>query len=171
MTAVSPQPTLAQVSKITRRNPMPVEDNKAVVQAIYDHFNRHDLDRTVTLVTPDFELIDFAMGQTFHGPDGFRQWLQGHLTPLPDARVEVVSIVAEGDWVATEHIGRGTHDGPLMTHAGEVPPTGRSVELKVAEFFELRKGKVQRMRAYFDQGAIMREFGLTEAAEPAHVKA
>jgi hypothetical protein len=41
----------------------------------------------------------------------------------------------------------------------------------VAEFFELRNGKVQRMRAYFDQGAVTREFGLTEAAEPAHVKA
>ena len=114
---------------------MSVEDNKAVVQAIYDHFNRHDLDRTVALVASDFELMDFAMGQTFRGPKGFRQWLQGHLTPLPDARVEVVSILAEGDWVATEHIGRGTHDGPLMTPAGEVPPTGRSVELKVAEFF------------------------------------
>ena len=93
----------------------------------------------------------------------------GELVALSDARVEVVSIVAEGDWVATEHIGRGTHDGPLMTPAGEVPPTRRSVELKAAEFFELRNGKVQRMRAYFDQGAVMREFGLTEAVEPAHV--
>lgn len=142
---------------------MSIDDNKAVVQAIYDHFNRHDLDGAVSLVTADFELIDFAMGTTFRGPDGFRDWLQGHLTPLPDACVQVVSIVAEADWVATEHIGRGTHDGPLMTPAGEVPATHRSIELKVAEFFELRTGKVWRMRAYFDQGAVLREFGLTAA--------
>jgi predicted ester cyclase len=58
-----------------------------------------------------------------------------------------------------------------MTPAGEVPPTGRSIELKVAEFFELRNGKVRRIRTYFDQGAVMREFGLTEATEPAHAKA
>ena len=147
---------------------MSIEDNKAVVQAIYDHFNRHDLERAVSLVTGDFELIDLAMGQTFNGPEGFRHWLQGHLTPLPDAQVEVVSIVAEGDWVATEHIGRGTHDGPLMTPAGEVPPTHRSIELKVAEFYELHNGKVRRMRTYFDQGAVMREFGLSPSgAEPA----
>jgi hypothetical protein len=53
--------------------------------------NSHDLDRTVAMVGADFELVDAARRQTFRGPDGCRQWLQGGLTAAPDATAESTS--------------------------------------------------------------------------------
>lgn len=135
------------------------QDNVAIVQSIYDAFNAGDLDRAASVVAEDFELVDIAAGQSFHGPDGFRQWMQGHKTAGPDARVEVTNVVAAGDWVVAEHIGRFTNTGPLMSPAGSLPPTGRKVELQVAELFRLKDGKVTLMRAYLDSATIMRQLG------------
>ena len=88
------------------------QDSSAVVRSLFEAFNDDDIDRAVDLVSTSFELVDFAAGQTFHGPEGCRQWLQAFRTALPDAQTELVQVFAEGERVATEHIGRGIHRGP-----------------------------------------------------------
>ena len=70
------------------------------------------------------------------------------------------SSFAEGDRVASEHIGRGTHTGPLQTTTAEIPATGRKVELRIAEFYEMRGGKIIRLHAYYDTANMMRQFCL-----------
>ena len=104
------------------------------------------------------------MGINFHGPEGIKQWLTTWLTAAPNARTELSTVLADGDWVATEHVGRGTHSGPLLTPGGEVPATGRAIELRFCELFEVREGKVVRLRAYWDQMTFLRQLGLLPAA-------
>ncbi len=101
-----------------------------------------------------------AAGQTLHGPEGCRQWLATFRTALPDARVELTNVLVDGDRVATEHVGRGTHRGPFVTPAGPIPPTGRPVELRIAEMYQVRAGKIRYLRAYYDSATLMRQLGL-----------
>jgi steroid delta-isomerase-like uncharacterized protein len=136
------------------------EDNIAVVRSLFDAFNRGDLDRAAALVSDDFELIDVPSGETFHGPDGCRRWLGTFRAALPDATTEIVTAFGEGNLVATEHIGRGTHTGPFATPAGAIPPTGRQIELRIGEIYELAGGKITRLSAYYDSSTIMRQLGL-----------
>jgi steroid delta-isomerase-like uncharacterized protein len=135
-------------------------DNASVVRALFDAFNEGSLDRTRDMVTEDFELFDVAAGQTLHGPDGCRQWLATFRTALPDARTELINMLVDGDRVATEHVGRGTHRGPFVTPAGTIPPTGRPMELRIAEMYRVRAGKIGYLRAYYDSTTIMRQLGL-----------
>lgn len=135
-------------------------DNTAVVRSLFEAFNDGDLDRAAGLVSDDFELVDVATGLTFQGPEGCRAWLQTFLTALPDARTEIVNVFAEADRVATEHVGRGTQTGPLVTPGGTIPATGRNVELRIAEIYELRDGKITRLYAYYDGATLMRQLGL-----------
>lgn len=137
-----------------------MEEDRAVVRSLFDAFNDGDLDRAVAVVSEDFELVDIAAGRTFDGPEGCRRWLDTFRTALPDARTELVTVVAEGSRVATEHIGRGTHKGPFVTPSGTIPATGRSVELRIAELYELREGKIRRLHAYYDSATMMRQLGL-----------
>jgi steroid delta-isomerase-like uncharacterized protein len=137
-----------------------VQANVAVVRDIYDRFNRRDLDGALAHLGDDFEMLDVPMGLTLRGPEGFRQWLEPFLAAMPDSSTEITNVVAAGDWIATEHTGRGTHTGPLMTPNGEVPPTGRPMELKFAELFRLRDGKVVEFRAYYDSATLLRQLGL-----------
>ncbi len=136
-------------------------DNAAIVRDLYDAFNNHDLDRVAAMVTQNFELVDFAADdQTFRGPEGLRQWLQIFLTAAPDAKVEVTNVVAAGDWVFTEHTGRGTHKGPLVGPSGTIPPTGRKIELPIGELVRVENGKIALIHAYYDGATLMRQLGV-----------
>lgn len=129
--------------------------------ALYERFNARDLAGMFDLVADDFVLEDVAPGLTFEGKDGFREWLETFVTAMPDSSTEVTPLVDGGDWVATEHTGRGPHTGPLATPAGEIPATGRSVELRFGEFFRLRDGKIVLMRAYWDSATLFRQIGVS----------
>ena len=136
------------------------QDEAGVVRALFDAFNEGELDKAAATVSDDFELVDMAAGQTFRGPAGCREWLSTFRTAMPDAQTKLVNILTDGTRVATEHIGSGTHDGPFITPAGTIPATGRSVELRFAELYEVREGKITYLRAYYDSATLMRQFGL-----------
>ena len=142
---------------------MEPQDSAAVVRNVFDAFNDHDLDRIATMVSEDFELVDFAAdGQAFRGPEGFSQWHQIFLTAVPDATVELTNVVEAGEegWVFAEFVGRGTHRGPLVGPSGTIPPTGRKLELPIGELLRVENGKVALIHAYYDGAAIMRQLGV-----------
>ncbi len=134
--------------------------NVATVLALFDSFNRGDLDHVRTLLDPEPILVDLALGQTFAGQEGFLGWLRTFSVALPDAQTRVTRVIEQGDWVATEHLGGGTHTGPLATPLGEIPPTGRAIALEIAEHYRLRDGKIAEMRAYWDIATLLRQIGV-----------
>jgi steroid delta-isomerase-like uncharacterized protein len=134
-------------------------ENVAVVRSIYEAFNSRDMDTLFAALAPDFSLLDVPSGQTFTGAEGFMAWVQPFAVSAPDSMTEVTHLIADGDWVFTEHTGRGTHTGPLATATGEIAPTGRSFALYFAEVFHVRDGKVDQMRAYYDFGSLVRQLG------------
>ena len=50
--------------------------------------------------------------------------------------------VADGDRVFGHLRQRGTHTGPLVTPAGEVPPTGKSVDFNEMAIVRIVDGKI-----------------------------
>jgi predicted ester cyclase len=56
-----------------------------------------------------------------------------------------------------EHVGRYTPTCPLLSPAGEIPPTGRLVELRFAEIYQVKEGKLREMRAYYDSASMLRQ--------------
>ena len=139
---------------------MSTEQNEATVLAVYSGFNAQDWTGLLDLVTEDFELEDVALGMSWQGKEGWREWLAAWAVSLPDAMTRVDSITTQGDRVVTEHTGGGTHTGPLQTPAGTIPATGKTVQLRFAEVFEMRGGKIKTMRAYWDTATLMRQLGL-----------
>lgn len=139
---------------------MSVEQNIAAVRALYEGFNTGNVPLILSQLTEDSELVDTSMGRSWHGHQGWGEWLQIWATSMPDTQAHVKTIIAEGDMVAVEHVGGGTHTGPLSTPAGVIPPTGKTIELKFSEIFEMRDGKIRVMRAYWDTGTLMRQLGM-----------
>ena len=163
-----PQGIMVLRSRWSRRAqelPTSAQDSATITQTVYDAFNRRDFDQGAALVAEDFEWVNRPLGQTFRGPTGYRQFLQRRVTAFPDARIEITNRVAAGDWVATEFTLRGTHTGPLTGPAGQIPPTGRSVEVPVCEVIQVQKGKLVRARPYFDAATMMRQLGLLPEPE------
>ena len=129
---------------------MSTQDNAATARALLDLYNSRDFDRLTSLVTEDLELMNVPTRDIFRGPEGYRQMLQAWTAAMPDVVVEVDNLIAAGDWVTVECIGRGTVTGGLTMPSGQMPPTGRQVEDRFCLVLHFRDGKIDRSRGYFD---------------------
>ena len=143
-------------------------DNAALVRAVYEAFNEHDLRPAGVLAVEDVELVEVPTARTLRGPEGFKEGMRAWIRACSDAIVEVVEMFAgEGDTVTTEFVGRGTHDGPMASPRGEIPPTGRSLELRFCELYRMRDGKIASARLYYDAATLLGQLGLMPQPEGA----
>lgn len=142
---------------------MSAQENATNARALNDAFNARDWEAAMALSTADVEVINVATGETLHGPQGLRQFLQGWATAFPDSTVETTRVVANEQGAAMEFTGRGTQTGPLRGPMGEIPPTGKSVTVLFAQVIEMRQGKVARARLYFDAMGMLVQLGVIPA--------
>ena len=136
-------------------------DNANFARSLYDAFNNRDLDHLSEAMAPEGVITMVGSGQTFRGPDGARQYNTMWETAFPDGRVTVDRVIAQDDYAVVEFTGRGTHTGTLTTAAGDIRATGRSVTLQLIDVLEIRDGKVQAQRSYFDSGSLMAQLGVS----------
>jgi steroid delta-isomerase-like uncharacterized protein len=139
---------------------MSAQDNAVLARRIYQLFSDDKLDQVLELVSADAETVLIPFGQTFHGRDGFRQFMQGFKGAFPDIRITITNQVATEESVVSEFTARGTHTGPLLTPAGEIPPTGRTVDFIVCEVWRIKHGQVASLHNYQDAASLMRQLGL-----------
>ncbi|MBV8369415.1 MAG: nuclear transport factor 2 family protein [Candidatus Eremiobacteraeota bacterium] len=138
---------------------MPAEQsaNEQTVRRIYDAFNARDIGLLASLFANDCTTTDMGTGRTYTGFAGFMEWVKPFADALPDSTATPVFVIEAGDWIATEHVGRGTQTGTFVTPDGDVPASNRPIEIKFAEFFRLHDGKVAEFRAYWDSGSVVRQ--------------
>ncbi len=69
-------------------------------------------------------------------------------------------VVSTGDVVAGEGAWIATYTGPLVTPGGEVPATGRTINLPFAATMRVAGDHVASMHVYFDQLSFLGQLGL-----------
>ena len=139
---------------------MSAQDNAALAQKVYQLFSNNQFDQVLALATEDIEVVLNPFGQTFHGREGFSNFMQGFKGAFPDLQIDITHQVATENEVVNEFKARGTQTDPMMTPAGEIPPTGRTVEFIVCEVWSVKNGKIASLHNYQDAASIMRQLGL-----------
>jgi len=137
----------------------------ALVQIGYDAYNDHSFDahwleRAAAPIAEECEVVDIPTGTTLRGPEGFKQFLLGFSTALPDSRVEVTNLSTTEDGAVVEFVGRGTHTGPLHTPSGDIPPTGRFIEVHFCDVYKIKDGKIVRHSTYYDALSLLQQLGV-----------
>jgi steroid delta-isomerase-like uncharacterized protein len=133
-----------------------LEANKDLIRTYVETiFNQKQVDRADELVAPDF--IDHAAlpGQA-PGLEGAKQKWAMYLAGLPDLRVTIEELVAEGDKVGVRRSYAGTHRGELLG----VPPTGKQVRIGGISIFRLAGGKIAEHWEQLDRLALMQQLGV-----------
>jgi steroid delta-isomerase-like uncharacterized protein len=118
----------------------------------------HDWDTTLsTFDHPHYEL--FGSGQVFDGRDAVLQYFINSRLAFPDQANEPIKLRAMEDAVLAEFWLTGTHKGAIKTPMGELPPTGKTIRVRMAAVFEFSPGsaKIVCERVYFDSGEILRQ--------------
>jgi len=134
---------------------MSLEDNKEVIRAYVETiFNQKQVDRAGELVAPDY--VDHAAlpGQA-PGLEGVKPKWAMYLA-IPDLRVTIEELVAEGDKVAVRRSYAGTHRGELLG----IPPTGKQVQIGGISIFRLAQGKIAEHWEQLDRLALMQQLGV-----------
>jgi predicted ester cyclase len=112
-------------------------DNKVVQRRIIDEvINRKNLDLADELFSEGHELHPQAPGAG-RGPDGMKRAFAGLREEFPDVRVEIASIVAEGDMVAVRLTFTGTHAPTGKRPTWPETVFGRFSEGKAVESWEV----------------------------------
>jgi predicted ester cyclase len=142
---------------------MATTDSASIVRTIHEAFNDKDFDRLASCADRAAMMRNVPFGADL----GFREYAESWARAFPDGKIEVRTLVAQGDQVIAELIGRGTHTGPLAGPGGTISATGRRVELPCVEIYRCRNGKIVEGRAYFDAAHLMAQLGLGAGAGPA----
>ena len=131
---------------------------RELVEQYFKAVNAADLEAMRALLTPDAEFA--APGPVAGGPDMVVAWMGPFLGAFPGIDHQIVNLVESGDDVATEITVKGTHAKPMVTPQGELPPTGKSIDLKAVNVMRVRDGQIASLRIYFDQMDFMGQLGL-----------
>jgi len=114
-------------------------DNKQLVESFLRAFSDGDLEAAEAALAPEFVNHDAPQ---FGDVEGDRAGVVAAIRYLkrafPDARADLVSVVAEGDKV-------GVHDQLVGTHTAEfmgIPATGREVRVDFVHVFRVVDGLI-----------------------------
>jgi steroid delta-isomerase-like uncharacterized protein len=140
-----------QRKRITRR--------KAVEQRVRSYFEAMDGRDVAAMVDHWREdgVEDLVPVGLLRGKDELRGFLEATFRAVPDARTTVGRIVAGERSCAVEWRLEGTFDGaPFM----DIEPTGKHVEIRGFDLFELEDGEIVSNTAYYDGASFARQIGM-----------
>jgi len=144
--------------------PQQEETNKAVLMRFWDDaWNRGDLDVVDEIFHQDFVDHGLAPGLTLQGPEGAKEAVTQFRTAFSDLRLEVHALVAEADKVFTYWRAYGTHDGPLKTPAGDIPPTGSTGIVHGMTINRVVDGRIIEAWDNFDTLGMLQQLGVIPA--------
>ena len=126
--------------------------NKAIVARLYRDVSSGNLDTIDETLSTDFVEHEVIPGMP-PTRDGVRQMFAGMRTSFPDFQIIAEDMIAEGDKVFVRATMRGTQRGAFM----EIPASGKTVNVLVADFFRLTEGRIVEHWGVLDMGLMMQQ--------------
>lgn len=147
-------PAKPQRKRITRRKA--VEQH---VRSYFDAMDRRDVEAMVSHWRED-GVEDVVPVGLLRGRDEMRQYFRTVFAATPDATTTVTRLVAGEQSCAVEWRLEGTFEGePYLG----IEPTGKRVEIRGLDLFELEDGEIVSNTGYFDGASFARQIGMLPA--------
>ena len=142
---------------------MSAEDNKAIVRRFWGVWEEGNIGLVDDLLSPDN--VNHSPGSTDQpeGPEGVRAVVTMFRSGMPDLRVIIEDMIAQGDKVAVRYTLEGTHEGELVG----VPPTGQRLSIKSISVEQVSDGKIREHWRITDSLDMMQQLGVIPAPEHA----
>ena len=141
-------------------------DAREVGQSFIEAFNAHDEQR-IRALNGENTVFEAPGDVKIEGRDAATEYAMSWLRAFPDARITVHNEVVAGDWVVQEFTFTGTHEDTLMSPAGEIAATHKTLNGRGVQIFRIEGKTVADTRLYFDQVQVMTQLGLMPEAATA----
>ena len=141
---------------------MSVEENKAVIRRWIEAFNERDLEAEAAVLAADYVAHVPAAPGPLEGLEAWRQFTAPFTEALPDLRLAVQDIAAEGETVAARVAFHGTHRGEFQG----IPPSGKEVAFSSMEFNRVVDGKVEEHWVEINLLGLVQQLGVATIPGP-----
>jgi steroid delta-isomerase-like uncharacterized protein len=142
---------------------MSAEESKATMRRYLDVFEQGNIELLDELLAPDYINHSPATPDLPTGPEGVKAVVTMFRSAIPDLRVVVDDMIAEGDKVATRYTLEGTHESELFG----VPPTSRQLSIKSITVERVSDGRIRDHWRVTDELGMMQQLGVIPAPEHA----
>ena len=142
---------------------MSAEESKTIVRRFWGVWEEGNIDLVDELLAPDYINHTPASPDQPTGPEGVKGVVAMFRSAIPDLRVVVEDMVAEGDKVAVRYTLEGTHEGELFG----VPPTGQRLSIKSISVERVSGGKIREHWRITDTLDMMQQLGVIPVPEHA----
>jgi steroid delta-isomerase-like uncharacterized protein len=133
--------------------------NRQLLDRYVERYNAGDLDGVMALYAED--AVQIMPDGIYEGWNTVRERLAQELDGFTDLNHTVRSFVEQADLFADEWTFVGTHTGSFRLPDGtELPPTGKTVEIRGMEVVRVRDGKIILNSLYYDTMAVAVQLGL-----------
>ena len=134
---------------------MSSQDNlHAVRRLLIEGFGGGDLKVVDELVAADFE--EHQNGSQGHGPEAVKRIISGLHASLSDLRLDIQSMVTDGDTVWTRIRATAVNTKPIMGR----PATGKPAEIDIIDVIRFRDGKMVEHWGVADRLGMLQQLGL-----------
>jgi steroid delta-isomerase-like uncharacterized protein len=130
--------------------------NEALARGYFEAMAARDAERMVEHWSPEGieELVPLTV---LRGHSEIRGYFTGLFAAVPDLETSVQRVVSDDSSAVVEWRVAGTFDGAPFQG---IEPTGRRVEMRGLDVFDIEDGKFVRNTGYYDGAAFARQVGL-----------
>ena len=140
--------------------PTPQEIRQGNAQYL-EAFNRHDLEAIGSLYSEDATRSLPRLPKGAKGVEAVKGTHKTTFGGFPNATIEFITEVVEGDYGVVEWVLSGTHTGVLEGGPQPIPPTGKPLRLNGLTIVKVGSdSKITEERAYYDTATMMAQLGL-----------
>ena len=133
---------------------MSTEINKTIIRRLYDEFfNKGDLSIAGEIHAADFVYHEF--GAPAVGLEEYKKRNSVFFHALPDRKVLIEDLLAEGDKVVARATMRATQTGDLPN----IPATGKPVTVTSIIIYRISQGKIAEEWESYDQLGMLKQLG------------
>ena len=131
-----------------------------LLNRLLQRFEARDAESAAALYEPDAAMYQYP--DVMQGREAIKESFEVWFTAFPDTRWELQKLMSSGDTFVAEGIFKGTQTGPLHMPDGEIPPTGKPVEVPCCFIGQVSEnGLVSEDRTYLNVAIMMDQLGLT----------
>lgn len=138
-----------------QQKPDASKELKPLVDKFVEVWNNGNYDELDALLDPGF-VRSVNQIPDVEGVDGMKKVMSGFRTAFPDLKITIVNEVYAENSAAVRWTFSGTNTGP-----GDMPPTGKSVEIWGLEILHFVNGKISKQILAYDEKSLLEQLGFT----------
>jgi hypothetical protein len=138
-----------------------ISSNEKVIREVYSTAEVKDTKAFVALFTDDGYFWDVSAGVKYYGND-IGKTVDIYAEAFPDMHRDLLKFFVKDDEnvVIVELTLNGTHKGPLVLPAGNIPPTNNAINAPCCDVFYLENGRVKAFHCYTAGTIMLAQLGI-----------